>query len=410
MVWYHRRGNLPVSALWPKTDEAMAEQGEPQTTPQELTVTDEITAYLTGRIESGQIAEGDKLPSRAELARQFNTSQTTVTYALRNLARQRRLRHVAGQGIFLASDSDDLRTFTIGLIGRYASQMAQDQPLFRVPSGYWTPIVNSILHACQERKLAVLVIPNTDREPVNLSRLQAFGTDVLISHGIMLNPQTVVELRRMGIPIVVGNRGDGALQRVGASTVDYDWAGGFRRAARIFHAKGHRRILAVCMRATDDGWRYWREQFLMEAVQLGLPDVSPEQFRVLIKPVETMARDEYALFLADQTAQALDGSAPPTAFYYNAGYRDLYAVHKVFAERNLALGRDVDAIALAVQGTEADTPISVFLERGDVLGAALVDAACKLAEDPYEVLQTDVSFNFQPHPESGLTEPVQKGG
>lgn len=63
----------------------------------------QILLSLTGRIESGEIGVGDRLPSEADLVADFEVSRTTARRALDELRRQGLVRREPGRGTFLAS-------------------------------------------------------------------------------------------------------------------------------------------------------------------------------------------------------------------------------------------------------------------------------------------------------------------
>jgi GntR family transcriptional regulator len=63
----------------------------------------QILQGLTGRIESGEIGVGDRLPSEADLVAEFGVSRTTARRALDELRRQGLVRREPGRGTFLAS-------------------------------------------------------------------------------------------------------------------------------------------------------------------------------------------------------------------------------------------------------------------------------------------------------------------
>src|SRR5918995_7268647 len=63
----------------------------------------QLLGVLRGRIESGEIRVGDRLPSEADLVSDFGVSRTTARRALDELRRQGLVRREPGRGTFLAS-------------------------------------------------------------------------------------------------------------------------------------------------------------------------------------------------------------------------------------------------------------------------------------------------------------------
>jgi GntR family transcriptional regulator len=63
----------------------------------------QLLGILRGRIESGEIGVGDRLPSEADLVSDFGVSRTTARRALDELRREGLVRREPGRGTFLAS-------------------------------------------------------------------------------------------------------------------------------------------------------------------------------------------------------------------------------------------------------------------------------------------------------------------
>jgi GntR family histidine utilization transcriptional repressor len=61
-----------------------------------------IKDFILGRINTGEWAEGDQVPSENELAREFKVARMTVNRALRELASEQVLTRVQGAGTFVA--------------------------------------------------------------------------------------------------------------------------------------------------------------------------------------------------------------------------------------------------------------------------------------------------------------------
>lgn len=61
-----------------------------------------IKDFILARIQSGQWAEGDQVPSENELAREFKVARMTVNRALRELTAEQVLTRVQGAGTFVA--------------------------------------------------------------------------------------------------------------------------------------------------------------------------------------------------------------------------------------------------------------------------------------------------------------------
>lgn len=357
-------------------------------------VMEKINTYLSENFESGATKPGDRLPSRSVLAKKFNVSLGTVSVALRRLAKKHPLKFVPGSGVFLSESALDKGTFTIGLVGPFASQVAKNQTSL-VEQSYWANIAQSIMHCCDEKNLALLVIPNTSQEPLDIDRIESFGASCLISHGVPLRKETVFEFRRRGIPLLLGNRGDGSLSSLGASYVDYDVVACFRDAVRIFNERGHERMACVFMQSTDEAWTTWRDAFCMEATLRGL--YLPPQLYCRMKPRGSVFDEGYAKageFLCDQTEALLDLPEPPTAIFYHVESYLMESVLETLDKRGVEVGKDLSIMCLALADRDVQPKLSVFMEQADVLGRQMVETAVKLAHASHEVFQIDVPFTF----------------
>lgn len=67
------------------------------------TLYQQLLSELVEQIESGRIGVGDKLPSEADLVREYGVSRTTARRALDELRREGHVRREPGRGTFLAS-------------------------------------------------------------------------------------------------------------------------------------------------------------------------------------------------------------------------------------------------------------------------------------------------------------------
>ena len=61
----------------------------------------QIQNYILQKIESGEYAAGDKIPSETELARRFDVSRLTVNTAVKELANSGIVERVQGKGTFV---------------------------------------------------------------------------------------------------------------------------------------------------------------------------------------------------------------------------------------------------------------------------------------------------------------------
>ena len=359
-----------------------------------IPVMEKINTYLSECFESGATKPGDRLPSRSVLAKKFNVSLGTVSVALRRLAKKHPLKFVPGSGVFLSERDIDKGTFTIGLVGPFASQVARNQTSL-IEQSYWANIAQSIMHCCDEQNLAMLVIPDTSQEPLDIDRIESFGASCLVTHGVSLRKETVFEFKRRGIPLLLGNRGDGSLSSLGASYVDYDVVGCFRDAVSIFNDRGHERIACIFLQSSDEAWATWRDAFCMEGTLRGLH--LPPQDYCRMKSRGPILDTNYAKageFLCDQTKALLDLPKPPTAIFYHVESYLMESVLETLDKRGVEVGRDLSIMCLALADRDVQPQLSVFMEQAEALGRQMVETAVKLAHAPHEVFQIDVPFTF----------------
>lgn len=351
------------------------------------TITHKLAAYLRGRIKRASVKPGDKIPSRSALARHFHVSLPTVTAAISMLSKQGLVEFVPGKGFFVpVKGARQPRPLTIGLIGWYASRQAGSLPEF---DHYWKAIYWSLVAEAATRGFGLSLIPGTDHEPLDIEKILSHRPDALISHGICLRWETVHELRRRGVPLVLGNR---HLVEYGVSYVDDNAAKGFHDAVRIFSEHGHRRIACILVRpfirAEEERWR---QAFEMELVRQGCFHGSGRYWRVLTANPESDLAGALEKFGESALGELLDSSTPITAVYCLGSAIAAGAV-KAAAERGLKVGEGISIIDDAT--SEDETSLSTFLSPCEELGVTLIETVTKLLKDPLGVYQLDVAKRF----------------
>ena len=58
----------------------------------------QIQNYILQKIKDGVLSEGDRIPSEAELSKQFDVSRITVSTAIKELANARVVERIRGKG------------------------------------------------------------------------------------------------------------------------------------------------------------------------------------------------------------------------------------------------------------------------------------------------------------------------
>jgi len=349
--------------------------------------TDKVVSHLLAEIENGKIKPGDKLPSRTRLAQNFSVSLPTVTEAYRRLSENDLVTHVPGKGVYLAGENKQ-RTYpmTIGVVGMFASRSGL---AVMEQKGYWAGLLSSLTLHAHEKDYGVLLVPGTAKEPLDLNRVRAYRPAAVISIGIQLSAETVIEFRRRGIPLLLGNR---HLENLGVSYVDYDNADTFRRVVRLFYERGHRHIAALVTAASVPAVQErYRNCFYMELAACGCSYRYNDYWRVLPSDGGRAGLEELG---HDTTLALLDMPKPPTAIYCR-GPEMADGVASAAAERGLKIGRDMSIIMSATFGEEG--PYSAFLAPHDELGKKMVMAVEKIVGDPHEICQIDVPTQLFQH-------------
>ena len=349
-----------------------------------------IVSYIESEIEKGHLLPGEKVPSRMKLAKRFQVSAQTVTTAIRDLSDRGVVAHVAGRGVHVAAVARQAeRVLTIGIIGWYAGHLDCMVDGGGI-GGYWGGAFNALTRFAHESGYGLLLIPQTDQEPLDVDQIMAHQPDVIVSVGIQLNPETVFEFRRRNVQLLLGNR---HLEQLGVCYVDYDTEGDFRRMVRIFHDRGHDRIAVILqkMRIGPIEERCF-EGFCSELAMRDCVYPYRQYWRVHDLRIED-GRDEerWRSKAREEMLAMLDMPEPPTAVYCR-----FKAVAQGIADaaeaRGLVLGRDMSVLCEA-NGDE-DDPWSAFVVPQEELGRETVDTLRRMIEDPHRVYQVDVPKTF----------------
>ncbi len=217
----------------------MAGGGTPRRSTQEVTVAQALYAQvydtLRRRIEGGDVAVGDRLPSEAELIEEFGVSAITITRAL----------------TMLRTDGFVTRRPRIGtvVVSRAPQHSASGaSPLigYVVPEfddAFGTRVLHGLLDGVRDRGHVVLATSHGDAaaEERLIERQLERGVAALVLQPSSSEfiPPSVVALAARQFPLVVVDR---TLSGIPVSTVASDNAGGGRLAAEHLFELGHERI------------------------------------------------------------------------------------------------------------------------------------------------------------------------
>ena len=354
-----------------------------------MAVVQDIKEHLTASIASGAIRCGDKLPSRSHLAIQFRASPTTVSSAIQRISQEHNLKFIPGKGVFLLAESEK-KPLTIGLIGAGVSSYATEiQP----DGDYWGSIVHSLIKYAEKHDFALLAIPGTNEEPINVDRIESYDVDCVMGYGIQIHEQTVLDFRKRGIPLL-GNPPHRDFKLPGTSFVTYDNTRLFRDVVNQLHKQGHQRIACVVAHTTNDKRRSeWCDTFMLEAVKLGMQGSYEDTIRT--QTVEKLHDNtDMEDFFAHETRILLDLPNPPTAIFYHMYTNLLQPALAVIADRGLVLGKEFSVIGLKEEGKEKNSSFGVYMPQTDLFGKTMIETAGKMVDDPHAIFQIKIPFIY----------------
>ncbi|MDF2440994.1 MAG: LacI family transcriptional regulator [Abditibacteriota bacterium] len=194
----------------------------------------QIYDVILTRIESGELKEGDKLPSEQDMAREFGVAYMTMRTAVNALAGKGWVRRVQGKGTFVAVPQNSRGTTLLAMI------VPSLQQLWSVSSLYYFP---SILQGfCAEAtrlgyEPVVLGRSKDQFQPGSGELEQMAGAACLLT--APEDFEVVEGLRDLGVPVV------GINAYAGRRTIPFvaaEQTAGARRAVRYLAEKGHLRI------------------------------------------------------------------------------------------------------------------------------------------------------------------------
>jgi len=349
-----------------------------------------VENYLVEQIRSRAIRPGQPLPSRQELADRFGIALSSVGVAVKRLGEKHPLRFVPGHGVFLDDPERRPRVRTIAMIGPYATHHFEHPGQPASVHGYWGPIHAGILAACGKANCALTYVPNVVRAPVDWDYIESFRADCVVSFGLPITPGMVMEAKRRGVRLVLGNRPDDDVLRLGVSYADFDNAGSFRSAVREFARRGHRRIGCVYGETSQPYTRAaWAEAFMLEAAAQGLAFPARDYIRVHPPGVE-----DYPAHFARLVGELLDTPLPPTAIYCHNSAHMFERLGRELVLRQKRVARDVSLLAIDTSGLAGDLPMSAMIASPAELGRGIVETAVAVMDDPQAVVHRTVPFEF----------------
>lgn len=200
----------------------------------------QIIDYIQQKIDSGELQPEDRLPTEAELMRQFEVSKIVVSNALTRLALDERVYRIPGKGTFVASVSTNKPQEPSQQRRRRIALLQPD-----LGSSYSMQLTNQTMAYAMSRNLICMLFPTTHGSPFNENIVidMALETEV---DGILFFPcnegiysQGILHVIEREFPLVLLDR---TLTGFELSCVQTDNRLAGRQATERLTEKGHRRI------------------------------------------------------------------------------------------------------------------------------------------------------------------------
>lgn len=313
----------------------------------------DLAKHITDGISEGRFPVGSKLPSEADLMRQFSASKTTVHRALRELAAQKLVRRVERLGTFVA-DGASRDTRKIGLVIRTSDNFLEFQ------------LLQGIREAIPQNSQLVLYDTGNDfiaeYEAVNRAANEVDGM-LIVPTCSQRTAEHLQDLYDNGLPIVCVDRYPVGLNLPGVTTNNYDVS---RQALGELAAVGHRYVAYFGIyneqqSALHDRYEAYQD-FCRETV-----NISPDQLVRLIPPRPTDPRRLSLNLIEDALLRMLSADTPITAaFCANEYYMD--AILGICKDLPRRLVEPLEILSFSDSPLSQSLGIPVHLIRQDAVG------------------------------------------
>lgn len=315
---------------------------------------EQVATSLRGRIVSGKLAAGAKLPAEPALAAELGVSRRTARRALKILTEQRLICQMKGRGTFVSYARDERVVLKkVGVVGWSFSgddpyllllQQGLQQEFGRVNGIRWMQISSAggdrILDIIHENALDGIIIVGPSP-----ARLREF-----------------CELPCDSIPHVIVGRSSGELRRRKCFFVDSDNEAGTCAGIRYLIRRGHRRIAWVGRDYSGDGCLQQRYDGYCRALK-------QEGIRVdksLV--IEQHDGTSNASFLKILQALFRRPDRPTAAFA--AGYGYILAVQAAVKNLGMTIPADVSLIAYGDEFHRFMAPtVTLVRQKVQIIGA-----------------------------------------
>jgi LacI family transcriptional regulator len=255
-------------------------------TPHYIRIRDELVA----RIESGELALGDRVPSVRELCRDYGVSTITTRRALLDLINQGLVEQRRGVGLFVKRAR---RTARIALVLTGFTEAS-----WRRNTGSVGQLVGGISSVTWELEatLTVLSLDNVDTAVDALRRLlddQAMD-GVLVRAAGEVDPEMIAMLNDRRVPVVSVKR-----EPIGiaAPSVLADDRLGALLATSHLTSLGHRRIATIVQTSSSASARFLVHGYREALAAAGIP-VDDDYVRLVARPLAELAKHETLSLLA----------------------------------------------------------------------------------------------------------------
>lgn len=294
---------------------------------------EQLYNYVLESIRTGKLRDGDRVPSEAELAGQFNVSRITSKKALELLEQSGLIERIRGKGSFVRVENPLARETTLS--GTQISNSLYRLIGVVVPDfsdAYALKMIHAVEEACAQHQIFVAVkrtygSQETEKQAIQgLTALGVSGLIVFPVHGEFYNPE-LLRLVVGGYPIVLVDR---HLKGIPASAVYTDNVSASRQLTLHLIERGFRQIAFISPPAENtstieeriEGYRValeerslsYRADYLLTTLYSTLPTTFHEehirqdtetlaQFLIDHPQVDAFVASEYnlALLIADVT-------------------------------------------------------------------------------------------------------------
>lgn len=195
----------------------------------------QLADLLRERIRNGELQVGDRLPSYAEMYRQFGATTATAQRVCDLLSREQLIERRSGSGVYVA-DPQRALTANIGLIFSRAYKALHNP--------FYAHVMQGVYEAADLHRQRLLLL-GTDRD----WQPDSFGNvdGLLLSGHQRATNEAILHRKPAQMPCV-----SMFIAAKGMTSIVADDYGAARLATRYFHQHGHRRIACLMQTSQKD--------------------------------------------------------------------------------------------------------------------------------------------------------------